>query len=243
MSDSQLQENLQSDIQTLKHLRLGILPAKQYYKEIAKGWGFVYLCLISVLFFACFFAISINAWPYTKEYAKKVQQIKKDGHALEFINFSRPEEIDAEIQKPFTEKIAQLKEKEKSRHIELMYYMILGVLGTSLFIMLFITSYIKMYVIYKNQIIHHLKTGTYIKGKVWQAYTLFMGCFAFSALIAVSLIDQDFVGVAALLSFIFTAIISSFMIDMEFSRIGISPLTNAIANYFSTKDAQLAQNL
>ena len=50
------------------------------------------------------------------------------------------------------------------------------------------------------------------------------------------------VGFAAIPSFIVTAFVSSFIFDMELSRIGISPLTNAISDYFSKENKQPAQN-
>ena len=177
MSEKGLQADLQSDIETLKRLRLGIMPAKQYYKKILKGWFFIYFSLLGALFIACFFANSINAWPYTKGYVKGVEKIKRYGHAIESFSLRDNDRIDLEIRKPYAEKIAQLKKEEEGRHFEVIINMVIEVIGVSLFFMIFISGYIKLYVIYKHQIMQHLKSGEYLLRKVWQAFGLFISCY------------------------------------------------------------------
>jgi len=243
MSEKNLHKNLQKDIETLKHLRVGILPVKQYYKEIAKGWGFVYWCLISMLFLGCLFANSINAWPYTPEYKSELYKLQKFGLPRPVPGTVADAVWHRDKEKNLAAKIKSLKEAQRPEHQSLVVQMLLGVLGVSLFLMMFLSGYIKMYVIFKNQISIHLKTGEYIKKKVWQAFSFFIACFALFSLFTVSIFNQDLTFFAGMLSFIFAALVSSFLIDMEFSRIGISPLTNTIANYFSEEDRQLDQNL
>lgn len=239
MSDNQLQKNLMADVETLKHLRLDILPAKKFYKEIVKGIGFVYLSFVCALLIACLFANSTGAWPYSKDFAVKVEQIKKDGYSRDPWDSLSSEKIEQELDKSYEKKVSELRDRERSHHQSLIINMYFGAFATPLFFMLFMMGYIKMYVIYIHQLSYHLKTGQYIKGKIWHAYMIFMGCFTLVSLLTVSIAYQDYVGVAALFSFIVSAIISTFLIDMEFTRIGISPLTSAIADYFSRDEEQL----
>ena len=233
MSTSQLQADLLSDIETLKHLKLGILPAKKYYQAIFKGFVFVYLSFVCTLLLACFFANSINAWPYTKDYPKKVRQIQQDGYESGiFSGFYKSEAIQKEIQKPYEQKISELRGREEFDHQSLVINMYLGVFSTPLLFTLFLMGHIQTYVIYVNQLSQHLKTGKYMKRKIWHAYIFFMGCFALISLFTVSISDQDYAVVAAFFSAFFSVFGSTFLIDMEISRIGISPLTSAISDYF-----------
>ena len=239
MSDSQLQKNLQSDIETLKHLRLGILPAKKYYKEIFKGIGFVYLSFVCALLIACLFANSIGAWRYSEDFAVGVEQIKEDGYSRVHWGSVSSEKIEKELKKSYQQKVSELRDRERPRHQSLIIDMYFGALATPLFFILFMIGFVKMYVIYTHQLSHHLKTGQYIKGKIKHAYMIFMGCFTLLSLLTVSIAEYQYVGVAALFSFIVSAIVSTFLIDMEFTRIGISPLTSAISDYFGSDETQL----
>ncbi|HBF07268.1 MAG TPA: hypothetical protein DDW29_03380 [Gammaproteobacteria bacterium] len=234
-----LNNDLQSDLETLKHLRLGILPAKQYYKAIAKGWGFVYLCLISSLFLGCIFANSINAWPYTKGYERQMYQLQRDGLSRPTPGTIEDAVFQRDKDKLYAEKVNQLNAEEEPYHEIIVTKMVLGVLGVSLFLMIFIAGHIKLYVIFKHQICEHLKTGEYLKKKIWHAFSIFMGCFSLLSLLTVSMFDQDLTVVAGALSFIVSAFAASFLIDMELSRIGISPLTHAISDYFSRDESLL----
>ena len=241
MFEDQLQANLEKDIETVKHLRLKILPAKRYYAAMIKSWAFVYFSLVSALFIACFFASSIHAWPYTKDFAKKVYEIRTFGHAIPSYEPGHLRLIDEEMKKPLSVKIAEARAQEHIGHLKNVFYMQLGVFFISIFLMFFLAGYIQMYVVYKTQVMEHLRTGKYIQRKVWQAYAFFMVLFTFFSLLTVSAMDQVLVGFAAIGSFIFSALIFTVISDMELNRIAISPLTEAIADYFERQQSRTTQ--
>ena len=239
MSTSQLQTDLQSDIETFKHLRLDILPAKTFYKDILKTWCFVYLCLVSCLFAACLFAHSINAWPNEPsqeiddhEWSMPILLELNPGVTKEALRIKEQKRLQANN---------RIREMERAYHQVVVFKMILGVLFASLLIMFFLTAYIKMYVVFKNQICEHLKTGDYLKKKIWLAYAVFISSFLLFSLFFVSLLEQDVVFFAAIPTMICTGFASLYLIDMEFTRIGISPLTSAISDYFE-RDKTLVGN-
>lgn len=241
MFEDQLQADLGKDIETVKQLRLKILPAKKYYAVMIKSWAFVYFSLVSALFLACFFASTIHAWPYTKDFAKKAYKIRTYGHAIPIFEPGYLRLVDEEMKKPLSVKIAEARTQERSGHLKNVFYMRLGVFFISLFLMLVLTGYVQMYVIYKTQVMEHLRTGKYIQRKVRQAFAFFMGLFTFFSLLTVSTIDQVMVGFAAIGSFIVSAIIFSVVSDMELNRIAISPLTDAIADYFEREQSRTTQ--
>lgn len=245
MSKYQLQTNLQDDLKTIKKIRLGIIPANIFYKDIIKYFLLTYIFLVGALLLACFFASSIHAWPYTPEYAKQVENIKRYGAPIRlqvgFMNEEESYKFHKYKRKPLEEKITELKNEYSDEHLNLLIEMVLGVLAVSLFLMIFLNGKIKSYVIYKHQISDQLKTGSYLKRKILQAYAGFLVTFSLFAMVTISLMNQNLTFFSGILAFIFAGVVSSVLIEMELTRIGISPLTNAIADYFEVDKPVLAK--
>lgn len=116
------------------------------------------------------------------------------------------------------------------------------ILGMGLFFMLFLYGNIKTYVVFKCQIAEHLQTGQYIQKKSLQAFMIFIGIFGLFSLFSFSVLSPDLIGASAMMSFIPTIIIVSILIETEATRIGISPITNAVANYFEKHDKELTND-
>jgi len=66
-ANDELQKTFQMDLETLKHLKLGVVPAGKYYRDVILGCVLVYLLFLMVQLLSCFLAINNNAWSYVAE--------------------------------------------------------------------------------------------------------------------------------------------------------------------------------
>ncbi len=57
-----LKQALQTDLTTLKHLNLGVMPAKTYYRALFSGFIRIYLLFVGLQLLACLFASQTGAW-------------------------------------------------------------------------------------------------------------------------------------------------------------------------------------
>lgn len=63
-SSIDLKSALSLDLERLKQLDLGIIPAGTYYARLFIGWFFLLMMLMGIESLACFFAMKNNAWEY-----------------------------------------------------------------------------------------------------------------------------------------------------------------------------------
>ena len=63
-SSIDLKNALFLDLEKLKHLDLGIIPAGTYYARVFLGWLFLLMMIMGIESMACFFAMKNNAWEY-----------------------------------------------------------------------------------------------------------------------------------------------------------------------------------
>ncbi len=258
-TSDELQKKFQMDLETLKHLKLGVVPAGKYYRDVILGCVLVFLLFLIVQLVSCFLAINNNAWDFIGEHEQvksrallaqqedeRFYRINKvfEERELEVKNpNATPEEMKAlkevKRKKDETERLQRknkrmndAQEKEDYYHLVRVSKMVGGVIFSSLFFMFFFIGKIKTYVIFKHQIKPYLKTGNYLTTKIKLAFKLYFGVFGTLVLMTIPLFDQDMTFFAGIAAFIFSAVIASIGINMEASRIGISVLSIAIRSFF-----------
>lgn len=260
-ANDELQKTFQMDLETLKHLKLGVVPAGKYYRDVILGCVLVYLLFLIVQLLSCFLAINNNAWSYVAENQQvktkalesleQRESFKNLNSWIEEHNFEEkhrdatPEEMralkeekrnkeEAERLQRKNTTLTEAQEQEDYYHLVRVTKMVGGVIFSSLFFMFFFIGKVKTYVIFKHQIKPKLKTGDYLTTKVKLAFKLYFGVFGTLVLMTIPLFDQDMTFFAGIAAFIFSAIIASIGINMEASRIGISVLSTAIASFFDS---------
>ena len=261
MTNDGLKAKFQTDLEILKHLELGIIPAGKYYRDVFLGCFLVYLIFLSVQLMACFLATNNSAWDYVAENqqvkSKALKSLENDEmfkrlnlvfeeHNLEEKHpDATPEEMralkeekrnkeEAERLQRKNTALTEAQEQEDYYHLVRVTKMVGGVIVSSLFFMFFFIGKVKTYVIFKHQIKPKLKTGDYLTTKIKLAFKLYFGVFGTLVLMTIPLFDQDMTFFAGIAAFIFSAIIASIGINMEASRIGISVLSTAIASFFDS---------
>lgn len=256
----QLNQALQDDLESLKKLNLGIIPAKIFYRDLCLGWLLVYLLFAGTQLMACFFATQINAWE-NKRLENHIASMRVFEKGSDFFKFSAPFNEERELEKKYPqatpeeintmiiknkkaredarfkkneEREAEYKKMRKNEHVVQVAKMFLGVIFSSLFFTLFFIGKVKSYVIFKQQLQSRLKTGDYISRKIKIAFFGFFTVFGLLSLVSIPLFDQDMTFFAAIPCLIFSAIVVGLFIDMEASRIGVSVLSTAITKFFKS---------
>lgn len=59
-----LKNAMAMDLEKIKHLDLGIIPASTYYKNLFLGWILLFALIFLIQSAACFFAMIIKSWDY-----------------------------------------------------------------------------------------------------------------------------------------------------------------------------------
>ena len=268
MTSDQLKEGFQNDLEGLKKLNLGIIPAKIYYLNVFLQCLLVFALFLCLQLSSCYVAVHSGAWPYVGEnesrdtlgdkFEDSIDEALDDPTGL--MEFSPPpidprvelkdriaqeKEIEARLLKRKQELAAarikrkQLRDKEESKseehyHVIRVAKMVGGVIGSSLFFMLFFVGKVKNYVIFKHQLKPKLQTGQYLAKKISLAFKAYFTIFWLFTMITIPLFDQDMTFFAGIAAFIFSGVIISFVINLEASRIGVSVLSSALVNYFDT---------
>ncbi|HHF7368342.1 TPA: hypothetical protein ACPSKY_003499 [Legionella bozemanae] len=252
-----LKKALAMDLETLKHLDLGIISAGAYYKRLFAIWFHLFVLLLAIQSAACFFAVRINAWdyaPHTERWEKSnMERANREESTLhspsslydlgeQFPDASQEElkmiqkEKERKWQEGFLKrkKERQLKYEEArlDEHALLRAKMVFGVFFSSLLISLFGLGFIKNYIIFKLQISPKLRTGAYLIQKTQWALTGFFFIFGMFAFLFIPLFEQDVVFFSSIPCLILAAIATSIVINMEASRIGVRVLSKAISNFF-----------
>jgi len=229
MSLNALKQAFHDDVNVLKRLELEIMPAKSYYPKLFLGWLLVYVLFISVQSLGCFLALEIGAWGYVSEREQALADSKKE-FDKEFVSSNESWE-EQQQEKQNIESAYQ--KKREHQHVVRVFKMVTGILFSSLLFTFFLIGKVKNYVLFKYQLLPHLQTGAYLAKKMKQAFIGYFAIFACFSLVMIPLFEPDMTVFAGMGTFIFSAIVISIAINMEASRIGISIMSAAIANYFA----------
>lgn len=224
-----LQQHLQADLQALKTVTLGIIPAKLYYRDLFLGILVIYTLFLLIQFIGCGLAMHINVWGYVNANEKSHSDFLMDYYHHSSASWRSW----AEIQQRKQESEAEFFKQREHSHTIRVFKMVTGCIFSSLFFLLFFIAKVKNYIIFKHQLQPRLLTGKYLSKKIKQALMGFFGIFGITATIAIPLFDQDMTFFAGIAAFLITGIISTVIINMEVSRIGVSVLSTAIAEYFA----------
>lgn len=253
-----LKKALSLDLETLRHLDLGIIPAKRYYGNLFLGWFLLFAVLIGIQSAACFFALTNQSWEYAphERSARSLMEMNEFDDSF-FGRNSIPDKFTLGLKFPHAsdetlekmaqeekrkweenyikrkkERAAKLEEERLDDHLRQTIKMGFGVFFSSLFLSLFGLGLLKNYIIFKIQIMPRLQTGAYLTKKIHAAIAGFFTVFSVLAFIFIPLFEQDVVFFSAIPCFIGAAIATSIVINMEASRIGVSVLSKAISNFF-----------
>lgn len=241
-----LKKAMAMDLEKIKHLDLGIIPACTYYKNLFLGWLLLFALIFLIQSAASFFAISIKSW----DYAPNIYQYNSIKSMDEF-HYSQERKTRDMLKKSFPnaseEKLKQLLNEEETRwkegelnqrkellrdHKNQVIYMWLSIFFSSLCISLYGVRLIKNYIIFKYQISPKLQTGHYLIKKIHLGTKLCFGVFSALAFVIFPILPQGATFFSIIPCFFGAIILTGIAINMEASRIGMSVLSKALSNFF-----------
>ncbi|QMT62110.1 hypothetical protein [Legionella sp. PC997] len=252
-----LKSALAIDLNNLKHLDLGIIPAGRYYTRLFLGWILLFLLILTIEAGAVFFADRFDYWDYAPHtdrweksnleranreelarhstssfYSLEKQFPDASQEELKLIQESQERKWKRGFLKRKKEREFKYKMLRKEEHRLLGAKALLGVFFSSLLMSLFGLGFIKNYIIFKLQISPKLQTGTYLIKKTKWALTGFFLIFGMCAFLFIPLFEEDVVFFSTIPCLIIAAIATTLGVNMEISRIGVSVLSKAISNFF-----------
>lgn len=251
MEDHKLNQAIQADLDTLKRLKVGIIPSSIFYKAIFQGVFIIFALFLIVQSMACYFVWGSTGRSHQdKSKVEQIVRVQQETERVQNLIHSmgaRLQQFDPANTAKKSESLA--KEKDLLEHQTRLHEeernqksareqsvrvvkMVLGVFFSSLFFTLFFIGKVKNYVIFKFQLQDKLNSGGYIAEKITQVLTLYFGLFGIFSLIGFHFFDQDMTFFAGLSAFIFSGVITTLLIGMEMSRIGVSVLAQAVNGYF-----------
>lgn len=237
MNLDELQHNLSRDRETLKHLKVGIIPAKKYYLEILGIWTFIYVLFVSIHSLGCFIGSQIGFLDTVENYKLKQQEnYQKEINTLVQKIQSSTSLVEVEMFKAYQKKIQQEliklnEEIETAEHFDNLY-MLFGIFLTPGIFFLFFFGMIQMYVIFKNQFQNYLLTGNYINKKIQQAFKFFITLYSIILILGSIPLHNSAAFIPALFAFFISFFVTLCAVNSESSRIGITIVTDAISDFF-----------
>ena len=251
MEDNQLEHAIQADLETLKRLKMGIIPANVFYKTLFQGILIIFALFLGIQSIACYVAWhggtktyqndSIDS-PIARFQAVENQfqnVIQSMDESFQQFESKQPQKYHDALVAKNAARALQKKQREEvlkrnqiNEHWVRVVKMVAGLLFSSLFCTLFFIGKVKNYVIFSQQLRDKLHSGEYITQKVMQALTLYFGLFCVFSLIVFQFFEQDMTFFAGILAFIISGVITTLFIGMEISRIGVSVLAQAVHAYF-----------
>lgn len=241
-----LKKAMAIDLEKIKHLDLGIIPACTYYKNLFLGWLSLFALIFLIQSAACFFAISIKSWDYAPNIyqynsIKSMDEFhySQERKTRDMIKESFPNASEEKLKQLVNEEEIRWKEGELNQRKELLrdhknqvIYMWLSILFTSLCISLYGVRLIKNYIIFKYQITPNLKTGHYLIKKIHLGAKFCFGVFSALAFVIFPILPQGATFFSIIPCFFGAIIVTSIAINMEASRVGMSVLSKALSNFF-----------
>lgn len=241
-----LKNSMAMDLEKIKHLDLGIIPAGTYYKNLFLGWILLFALIFLIQLAACFFAMITKSWDYAPNIyqynsIKSMDEFhySQEKKTKDMLKASFPNASEEKLNQLLNEEETQWKEGEGNQRRDLLrdhntqvIYMWLSIFFTSLCISLYGVRLIKNYIIFKYQITPKLETGLYLIKKIHWAAKLCFITFAALAFIIFPILPQGATFCSIIPCFFGAIIVTSIAINMEASRIGMSVLSKALSNFF-----------
>lgn len=97
---------------------------------------------------------------------------------------------------------------------------------------------IRNHTIFKYHFYEKLKTSAYLERKIFQLAKTVLFLFSFLSFLFITAANQGQVAGGGIFASIITFFVAFFLINAEISRIGINPLSHAIANYFEKNESE-----
>ncbi|HDV5785740.1 TPA: hypothetical protein RJD83_002718 [Legionella pneumophila] len=193
-----LQQAITEDLKQLKHLKIGIIPAKIYYRgllrlAVSAFWkiGLVFLLATAYVYLT-----------YTNPHAAMNSMYWGTARGVTFYG-------------------AQIKE------------VLLITSGIMVVVILILTPSLNSYFLIQYHLKEPLQTGDYLVKKLQGAGWLFLASFSILSVLFASGSEPGVIVICEVLSLVLSAVVTFFVMSLEFNRLGLSILYQVIGTWLN----------
>ncbi|MDX1791265.1 hypothetical protein [Legionella pneumophila] len=198
MESYELQQAITEDLKKLKHLKIGIIPAKTYYTGLLR--------------------LAINAfW--------KIGLVLLLAMAYVYLTYTNPHAAMNEIYWGAVREAnfygAQIKD------------VLLITIGIMLVVTLVLTPSLNSYFLIQYHLKEQLQTGEYLIKKLQNVGWLFWASFSLLSILFASGSEPGVIVICEVLSLVLSAVVTFFVMSLEFNRLGLSVLYQVIGAWLN----------
>ncbi|HAU1599251.1 TPA: hypothetical protein JBJ22_12240 [Legionella pneumophila] len=198
MESYELQQAITEDLKKLKHLKIGIIPAKTYYTGLLR--------------------LAINAfW--------KIGLVLLLAMAYVYLTYTNPHAAMNEVYWGAVREAnfygAQIKD------------VLLITIGIMLVVTLVLTPSLNSYFLIQYHLKEQLQTGEYLVKKLQNVGWLFWASFSLLSILFASGSEPGVIVICEVLSLVLSAVVTFFVMSLEFNRLGLSVLYQVIGTWLN----------
>lgn len=198
MESYELQQAITEDLKKLKHLKIGIIPAKTYYTGLLR--------------------LAINAfW--------KIGLVLLLAMAYVYLTYTNPHAAMNEVYWGAVREAnfygAQIKD------------VLLITIGIMLVVTLVLTPSLNSYFLIQYHLKEQIQTGEYLIKKLQNAGWLFWASFTILSILFASGSEPGVIVICEVLSLVLSAVVTFFVMSLEFNRLGLSLLYQVIGTWLN----------
>lgn len=198
MESYELQQAITEDLKKLKHLKIGIIPAKTYYTGLLR--------------------LAINAfW--------KIGLVLLLAMAYVYLTYTNPHAAMNEVYWGAVREAnfygAQIKD------------VLLITIGIMLVVTLVLTPSLNSYFLIQYHLKEQLQTGEYLVKKLQNVGWLFWTSFSLLSILFASGSEPGVIVICEVLSLVLSAVVTFFVMSLEFNRLGLSVLYQVIGTWLN----------
>lgn len=198
MESYELQQAITEDLKKLKHLKIGIIPAKTYYTGLLR--------------------LAINAfW--------KIGLVLLLAMAYVYLTYTNPHAAMNEVYWGAVREAnfygAQIKD------------VLLITIGIMLVVTLVLTPSLNSYSLIQYHLKEQLQTGEYLVKKLQNVGWLFWASFSLLSILFASGSEPGVIVICEVLSLVLSAVVTFFVMSLEFNRLGLSVLYQVIGTWLN----------
>lgn len=198
MESYELQQAITEDLKKLKHLKIGIIPAKTYYTGLLR--------------------LAINAfW--------KIGLVLLLAMAYVYLTYTNPHAAMNEVYWGAVREAnfygAQIKD------------VLLITIGIMLVVTLVLTPSLNSYFLIQYHLKEQLQTGEYLVKKLQNLGWLFWASFSLLSILFASGSEPGVIVICEVLSLVLSAVVTFFVMSLEFNRLGLSVLYQVIGTWLN----------
>ncbi|HEL9697921.1 TPA: hypothetical protein ACS2XB_002238 [Legionella pneumophila] len=198
MESYELQQAITEDLKKLKHLKIGIIPAKTYYTGLLR--------------------LAINAfW--------KIGLVLLLAMAYVYLTYTNPHAAMNEVYWGAVREAnfygAQIKD------------ILLITIGIMLVVTLVLTPSLNSYFLIQYHLKEQLQTGEYLVKKLQNVGWLFWTSFSLLSILFASGSEPGVIVICEVLSLVLSAVVTFFVMSLEFNRLGLSVLYQVIGTWLN----------